>query len=80
MGFKFLVFVRTSLHWEDGWLLRRKCINARRLAADIFMIRTEGTAGEKFPKEPGLKICRMTGNARYAVPAKKCLNHLADEA
>jgi hypothetical protein len=54
---------------------QKKCINARRQAADASITRTKVTEKEKFPKARALKIFRMTGNAPYAVPVRKFLNH-----
>jgi hypothetical protein len=52
------------------WPNPRKCINARPSIAVVFMIRIEGTAEVKSPRESGLKKPRMTGVARFAAPAK----------
>ena len=42
------------------------------------MIRTEVTGAKKFPREPVLKICPTIGAARSVVPARRCLNALAE--
>jgi hypothetical protein len=77
---KFLTFSFFIVYFEqeDGWPNHMKCINARRLTADIYMTRTVEIAEEKSPKAPSLMICRTTGNVRYAAPVKKCLSRLAE--
>jgi len=59
-----------SFERRASWPNPRKCINARPSIAGVFMIRIEGTEEVKFPRESGLKKLRMTGVARFAVPAK----------
>jgi hypothetical protein len=43
------------------------------------MTRTEGTGRGKYPKEPVLKICPRTGNARFAEQARKCSDLWPDQ-
>jgi hypothetical protein len=51
-----------------------KCANVRPQAAAIFIIPTKETEKGRFKKELSLKICRMIGNALYAVRGRKGSN------
>jgi hypothetical protein len=44
----------------------------------IFTTLTKVIAKERYPKEPNSPIFLTIGNAPFAVPAKKCLNHWAN--
>jgi hypothetical protein len=51
-----------------------KCDNVILPTAVIFIIPTKRTEKEGFKRELSLKICRMIGNALYAVQGRKCSN------
>jgi hypothetical protein len=53
------------------WLNQKKCGSVRQQTVGIFTTLTKGIERAKSPKERGLKIYRMTGNAPCAVPANR---------